>query len=323
MNQGRKLSTVTEETAPLLNDEASSTAPSQNYTVPITEQRQVQSQDERNGLLLGEKDTIESEIKYMIKNSIPVLVTFMMQYLIQIMIPIYFSSKLGPDYLSACNLSLTIFYISGPVIFNGFTTALDTLCSTAFGAEHYQQVGLFYQQCTIILVLLVIPQTILWLNCSHVISLLSDDPELVELCSRYMQMMPFAAPAVAVFECSKRFLQSQNKFSVPTRITILAAPLSVVLNWQLGPMIGFYGPPVSFVITVWFMAITLLLYIFLIDGYQCWNNDWNIKTLFSNWSIFFKLGVPGVLMLHNPWFKHLHHLRSTYHLPLLSVVPQE
>ncbi|KAH3666786.1 hypothetical protein OGAPHI_003235 [Ogataea philodendri] len=241
--------------------------------------------------------TLYHEVEYVMKNSIPVLLTFLFQYLFQIMIPIYYSSQLGEKYLSACSLSITTFYVTGPVIVNGFSTSLDTLCSTAYGAGHYEKVGLYFQRCTVILLLLLIPVCGLWLNSGPIIYMVTGNKEIADLCATYLSVMVFVTPALVVFECSKRYLQSQNKFSVPTRIIFLAVPVSVLLNKALVPVIGFNAPAVSFVSTYWLIAVLLCLYIYFIDGYQCWHKDTSFALLMADWSPFFALGVPGVLMI--------------------------
>lgn len=240
--------------------------------------------------------TTAKEAAYIVKNTIPMLITFTSQYAIQILNSVLFASKLGPVYASAATLSLTVFYLTGPVIFNGFSTALDTMCSTAYGARNYEKVGLYYQKCTLILLLILIPITVIYENGSFVFGIISDDPEVVALCAQFFRWIPLAAPAVVIFETSKRFLQSQQKFSAPTRIIILALALSLFLNCKLLPVLHFNGPPVTFVITYWFMALSLLAYIYFIDGYQCWCCT-PFADLFTGWSAFFTLGVPGVLMI--------------------------
>ncbi|ESX03532.1 hypothetical protein KL918_004576 [Ogataea parapolymorpha] len=253
---------------------------------------------EPEALKLSPADTtFSNEARYVVTNSIPVLLTFVFQYLFQIMIPIYFSSRLGETYLSACSLSLTTFYVTGPVVVNGFSTSMDTLCSTAFGAGSYSKVGLYYQRCTVILMLILIPSGLFWLNAESAIFMVTRDENLASLCAQYLRVMPFAIPAIVTFECSKRYLQSQNKFSAPTRIIFLAVPVSVALNHLLIPQIGFLAPPLAFVSTYWLIASSLCLYIWFIDGYQCWHYNTTFRQLTSEWAPFFSLGLPGVLMI--------------------------
>lgn len=273
--------------------------------------------DEDDNIFIRESNTtVEFELKYIIKNSIPVLVTFIFQYFIQIMIPIYFSSKGGSNNLSAASLAITTFYLTGPVIINGFTSSLDTLCSTAFGADHFRKVGHYYLQCTAILLIMMIPSMLFWCKSflffnsflpsdSFIYSVQVNQENKLEstlplLASNYLAVMPWAAPAVVIFECTKRFLQAQNKFSIPTKIVFIGMPMSYFLNVLLENHLDQTAPAFSFVLTYWLMALLIISYVVLIDGYQCLplKSDFpTFKSFFENTSQYFKLGVPGILMI--------------------------
>jgi MATE family multidrug resistance protein len=252
------------------------------------------------------------ELIYLFKNSIPIFFTFFIQYLVQILIPTYFSSNLGSIYMSACTLSITTFYLTGPVLINGFSSSLDTLCSTAYGAKHYHKVGHYYIQCTIILLILITPSMIFWSNSNSFFKYITNknslnNSQLPDLCASFLSIFTYVAPAVVIFECSKRFLQSQCKFSIPTRIVITGIPISIFFNYYLKKNSLLLKneiqiPAISFVLTYWLMTISLLLYIFLIDGYQCLPTlkdlkSWTLKSFISTSSIFFQLGIPGILMI--------------------------
>lgn len=257
--------------------------------------------------------TISHEFAYLIKHSIPVFFTFFIQYLIQILIPTYFSSQLGSIYMSACTLSITTFYLTGPVLINGFSSSLDTLCSTAFGARHYHKVGRYYVQCTIIMLILMIPSMLFWGNSLPFFNLIThisypDDDELPQLCASFLSNFKFVAPAVVIFECTKRFLQSQCKFSVPTRVVVCGIPVSILLNFYLknhhvlSNLNKHSAPAISFVLTYWLMTISLVSYVIFIDGYKCLPSkqelkSWTLKSILHNSPIFFKLGIPGILMI--------------------------
>ncbi|CDK28213.1 unnamed protein product [Kuraishia capsulata CBS 1993] len=238
-----------------------------------------------------------AEIWFLVKNSAPVLITFTFQYSVQTLVPIYYASQLGPKYLSACSLSLTTFYLTGPVFFNGFTTAMDFYCSMAYGAGRFEKVGLYCQRCFTIMLCMMLAVIPFWMNPSAFFRFISDDEDLVALCERCLKFMPIVAPAGIVFECGKRFLQSQTKFDAPTRIILGALPLSIGLNIYLLPKLGIDGPFVSFLLTYWAMALAIVGYITFIDGYQCWKSDVTFEELFSDWYPLLKLGIPGILMI--------------------------
>jgi MATE family multidrug resistance protein len=259
------------------------------------------------------------ELCYLATHSLPVLGTFFSQYLIQILIPAYFASQLGSLYMSAWTLSVTTFYLTGPVLINGFTSSLDTLCSTAYGARHFHKVGHYYLQCLIILLVCMIPSMIFWSNSfsffNYIINIsFPNDYELANLCTSFLFTLTFVAPALVIFECTKRFLQSQCKFSVPTRVVVCGMPVSILLNWYLGKLTSVIDildpiqvPAISFVITYWLMASSLVLYAVYIDGYQCLppSHDvrcWRLIPFLKTSTIFFKLGLPGIFMIFSESF---------------------
>ncbi|KAG0689609.1 hypothetical protein C6P40_004768 [Pichia californica] len=261
------------------------------------------------------------ELSYILKNSFPVFCTFFFQYLIQILIPTYFSSQLGSIYMSSCTLSITTFYMTGPVLVNGFTSSLDTLCSTAFGARHYHKVGRYYIHCTILLLILMLPSFIFWSNSLSFFQWITNlnhnskndefDSTLPLLCSSFLSIFTYVGPALIIFECTKRFLQSQCKFFIPTRIVICGIPISIILNIffknhffnNLNDELNLIkGPAISFVLTYWIMTLSLVFYVLFIDGYQClpiWNEIkiWKFKNFLNDIKILFKLGIPGILMI--------------------------
>lgn len=256
--------------------------------------------------------TTAHELVYLLKNSVPVFFTFFIQYLIQILIPTYFSGQLGSVYMSSCTLSITTFYLTGPVLINGFASSLDTLCSTAFGARHYHKVGRYYFQCTSLLLVLMLPSMWFWSHSLPFFSFIThisypDDSQIPELCASFLAVFPFVAPAVVIFECTKRFLQSQCKFSVPTRIVVCGIPLAIIFNLVLknhladGNHIN-QAPAIAFVLTYWLMTISLLAYLVLFDGYQCLPTLedlrlWSLSSYINEVGIFFKLGIPGIMMI--------------------------
>lgn len=255
--------------------------------------------------------TTSRELVYLVRNSIPIFFTFFIQYLVQILIPTYFASKLGSVDMSACTLSITTFYLTGPVLINGFTSSLDTLCSTAYGARHYHKVGHYYIQCTLILLILIIPSMTFWQNSKGFFDYITligypDDSELAHLCTIFLKNFTFVAPAVVIFESTKRFLQSQCKFSIPTRIVISGIPISIFFNIFLKKFFDDENlievPALSFVLTYWIMTVLLLLYVVFIDGYQCLPElkelkNWTFRTFIQSSKIYFTLGIPGILMI--------------------------
>ncbi|KAG7836822.1 hypothetical protein KL943_000861 [Ogataea angusta] len=231
------------------------------------------------------------ELKDLVRNSLPTLVTFLLQSSLLLVIPIYFAGKQGKDVLSASSMAINLFYISGPALVFGFCTAEDTLCSTAFGAKSYTKVGLYYQRSILILHIMFIPIALLWMTSGPLLRVFS--PELADMCIPILRLMVLAIPALIVFECSKRYLLSQNKFRAPTLVLAGAFPFSLIFNMAFERF--YLGPALSLVLTYWAVSVLVVTYIYF-DDRQCWNSDLRLSVLLQDWGQF-SIGLSGIIMV--------------------------
>lgn len=184
----------------------------------------------------------------------------------------------------------------------GLATCLDTLCSQAYGSGHKFLVGLQLQRMCCFLLLLCIPLAGVWIFSEDILVPLVPDREIAALAGLYLRILVISMPASAVFECSKRYMQAQGLFTANTYVLLFAAPLNIFLNWLFvwKLELGYIGAPISAVITQWVMPLLLFLYVYFIDGSQCWGGfTWRI---FSNWGPMIKLALPGMIMVEAEFF---------------------
>lgn len=83
--------------------------------------------------------------------------------------------------------------------------------------------------------------------------------EIFRLASGYLKIMSLAMPAVAAYECLRRYLQSCGKMVGPAIAFAFASFISIFLNWLLvhGPKpyrIGFLGAPLATVLAYNFVS---------------------------------------------------------------------
>lgn len=177
----------------------------------------------------------------------------------------------------------------------GLATSLDTLCAQAYGSGHRHLVGLQLQRMTYFLLILLIPIAVLWLNAEGILIHLIPDRRSAELAGLYLRTILGGAPAFVCFETGKRFVQAQGLFQATTYVLMFVAPLNILLNylfvWRLGW--GYIGAPIAVVITQNLMPILLFMYVWLIDGRQCWGGF--TKRAWTNWGKFQPSGVKQIL----------------------------
>lgn len=165
----------------------------------------------------------------------------------------------------------------------GLATSLDTLCAQAYGSGHKHLVGLQLQRMTAFLLLLLIPIAVVWLNAESILAALIPERRSAELAASYLRIVLLGTPAMVCFEGGKRFVQAQGLFHATTYVLLVVAPLNVLLSWllvwQLG--LGFIGAPIAVAATQNLMPLLLFLYVWKVDGSQCWGGF--SKRALSNW----------------------------------------
>jgi multidrug resistance protein, MATE family len=172
--------------------------------------------------------------------------------------------------------------------FQGLATSLDTLCAQAYGSGHKHLVGLQLQRMTYFLLLCFIPLSFLWWHGDVILAAIIPEARSARLAGQYLKVLILGGPAFVCFEGGKRFVQAQGLFQATTYVLFIAAPLNILINWLLVWRLqwGFIGAPIAVVITQNLMPLLLVLYVWFVDGYQCWGGfsrraltNWGMSTL--------------------------------------------
>jgi len=187
--------------------------------------------------------------------------------------------------------------ITGYSVYQGLATSLDTLCAQAYGSGKRKLVGLQLQRMVYFLWLITIPIGIVWLAGAQILEAIVPEKRTAELAGLYLKVLLAGAPGYAAFESGKRYVQAQGLFSSTLYCLLFCAPLNAVMNylfvWKFGW--GFIGAPIAVAITDNLLPLTLFLYVYFVDGRQCWGGF--TKKAFRNWMPMIKLALPGLVMV--------------------------
>lgn len=246
------------------------------------------------------------ELKALIKSSIPLVMTFLLQNSLST-VSVFSVGHLGAAELAAVSMGVMTANITGYATIQGIATALDTLCPQAFGAKKYHLVGVYLQKCTALIFLVMLPILIIWLFFGHeLIALLVPDPETAKFAAVYLQYITPGIPAYIIFECGKRFLQAQGVYHISTYVLLVAAPSNLIMNLWFVSKLGYIGAPIAVAINYWIMASGLLICTLYfvkpedtpsnMHPLSCWGGL-DIKTAFSSWGRLISLAIPGLIML--------------------------
>lgn len=243
------------------------------------------------------------------RNAFPLSITFFLQYSL-FMTSLLCVGHLGKIELGAVSLGTMTASITGVAFVQGMSTCLDTLCSQAFGAGRPDLVGLYFQKGVLLILLGLSPVMMLWFKADRFLGFIvandKDSDQLVHMAAKYMRVMILAMPGFTLFECGKRFLQSQGIFHASTIVLVACAPLNVILTytlvWNKHIGMGFLGAPYAVALTNTLMALLLFSYVALVDGKQCWNGfTWRA---FHNWGNLVRLAIPGLVMVESEFLAY-------------------
>ncbi|KAK2559610.1 Multidrug and toxin extrusion protein 2 [Acropora cervicornis] len=219
------------------------------------------------------------EIKELFTLAWPTVLSYFLFHLV-FMITMFFAGQLGKDELATATLAVSFINVTGASMFIGLASAVETLCSQAFGAKNYRLVGVVLQRGV----------CILGIACIFL------SQEFVLIC------IP-GGVGMFFYALLQRYLQTQG---IVRPILYVGAVTNVILIGLNALMLfgfkwNFSAVAVCWVISMGIMPALLLLYlkVFKLDKLS-WPG-WTIESLLD-WGEFFKLAISGMAMLCIEWW---------------------
>ncbi|ERF71101.1 hypothetical protein EPUS_07773 [Endocarpon pusillum Z07020] len=245
----------------------------------------------------GEFETTwRNELIILTKYSLPLMLTCVLQYSLT-GASVVAVGHLGKTELGAVSLAIMSSNITGYCTYAGLATSLDTLCAQAYGSGRPHLVGLYLQRTVCFLWIITIPIAAIWLSGTQILLRITPERESAELAGLFLKVLVLGAPGFAMFEAGKRFVQAQGLFNANLYVLLICAPLNAFMNWLFVWHFnwGFIGAPIAVAITHNLLPLCLWLYVYFVDGRECWNG-FTTQAL-HNWYPMIRLAVPGYVML--------------------------
>lgn len=209
------------------------------------------------------------------------------------------AGKLGAEALAAVAIGSSVWFLFFMVLL-GVMMALSPIVARQVGAGTEHLVGEYTQQAALLGLFLSLPVILAGqFVIPDFLVLLTIDVAFRDLTAGYVGAIVWGAPAIFVF-LALRFTNEGISYTTPIMATsIFALVANVFLNWvfmygKLGaPALGAVGCGVASAITMWLVALSLLLYMRVASRYapyQLWQGR-----LIVNWSVchqILRLGVP-------------------------------
>lgn len=192
--------------------------------------------------------------------------------------------------LAAASLGFLTSNITGTALIIGIAGALDTLANQASRSGSPKLTSLYALRVLVVMACIFPLIVALQWNSKIVLHTITPhaDPDVLHLSAQFIRVMTPGIPAIAIFECVRRYLASLHLLAGPTVIYCAGAPLSAFLNWLFVHSdtrfcLGYIGAPVACVAVYWVSAILIVIYAYSKAPRSTWCG--------LSWEIFRDLGI--------------------------------
>lgn len=182
-------------------------------------------------------------------------------------------------------------------------SGLETLCGQAYGAKHYDKLGLQTYRAIVTLVVVSIPISVLWLFIGKLLVLIGQDPMISKEAGRYIAWLIPGLFAYAVSQPLTKFLQSQSLITPMLWSSIATLLLYIPLCWLLvfNTSLGFIGASLAISLSYWLNVIMLAAYIQYSSACKETRSPPTVEA-FKGVGVFLRLALPSALMLCFEWW---------------------
>eukprot|EP01051_Picozoa_sp_SAG22_P011755 SAG22_NODE_1160_length_5317_cov_44.271560_3_plen_217_part_00 len=145
----------------------------------------------------GTSASVLTELGFLWRVAWPTAITTLLRAGTQQVTVMFVGHTVGAAGLGAVALGVMWVNISGLSIVFGGMSALDTLCSQAYGARNFRLVGLWAQRCCVCILCLCVPIFFLWFfGTKPVLHLMGIEPEIAEMAQNFTRIQVcFFGPA--------------------------------------------------------------------------------------------------------------------------------
>lgn len=181
---------------------------------------------------------------------------------------VIFLGHLGDLELEAASTASIWIDISMVAIYEGSCSAINMLCSTAFGARNFRLTGIWFQIGILVSLLLDVLIGTSWFFAGQIMQkLLGFDEEFRDKVNVYSRFQLIGLVPSTIFQCLNSYLLSQNIVLPQLIATVSTFGLNIFLNWilihgtQNWEGFGFAGSPIATSISRTLLFLVVSIYV--------------------------------------------------------------
>ncbi|RLN96996.1 hypothetical protein BBJ28_00009115 [Nothophytophthora sp. Chile5] len=214
-------------------------------------------------------------------------------------------SPYAQHYVDAATVSIMVcsclMNISALSLGLGLASALDTLCSQAYGAKRLEKIGVYFQTGILVLTTVLVPMLLINSFAEPILLFLGQDEEVSHLARDFSRLMLPGLPFLFLYELVRKVLQAQNILKPLVLIAVAGNVVNAVAGYVLAfhTSLGFNGIAIARSLGNVVLALLLIPYFYWHPEHlrQWWCHGWDLKAAFGYTSLFLRLGFPGMLMM--------------------------
>ncbi|DBA01375.1 TPA: hypothetical protein N0F65_001614 [Lagenidium giganteum] len=239
----------------------------------------------------------------------PVVLTYVLEYLpglVCIVLVGHIDSPKTKEYVDAATLSTMFTNVTALAVGFGLASALDTLCSQAYGAGKLKKLGIYLQSGFIVIGACLIPIFLLNWHSGQFLVWLGQDPEVAKLAGEFSRFTVFGTPFVFLYEMVRKLLQAQNIVKPLVIFAIVSNTVNIVGGYYLTyhTSMGFYGAALARTVGYITLSFCLIPYFYWNPTYKLWWPGWRLREAVAHIRVFLHLGIPGMLMMAMEWWAY-------------------
>lgn len=240
-------------------------------------------------------------LKDVFRLTYPIILSEFFQNTLPIM-DIAFVGQLGKEDLAATALA-TVWFNLWNATMVGFMTAIDTLLAQAYGANQYDNFGIWTGSSLVIVFFATIFVSAIVALCGPAMHLFGQDPELADAAGAFSyRLIPGLFPYY-LFKVLTKYLQTQNRLAPGVWIGIFANGMNALFNWALifAAGWGISGAPWATTLTRAVEFLLILLYIWVQRKSSSLTETWpryaRENLTMATLRPFWKLAISGALSI--------------------------
>ncbi|XP_008446676.1 protein DETOXIFICATION 12-like [Cucumis melo] len=230
-----------------------------------------------------------------------VIVTFS-QFMLQI-ITMMMVGHLGALALSSTAIAVSISAVTGFSVLLGLSSALETLCGQAYGAQQYQKVGIQTYTAIFCIFLICFPLSLVWLFLEKLLLFVGQDPLISHEAGKFIVWLIPGLFACAFLQPLVRYFQAQSLVIPMVIFSCITLCFHIPICWFMVYKTGLrnLGGALSMSFSYWLNVILLALYMKFSPKCEKTRGVISME-LFQGIRDFFSLAVPSAVMVCLEWW---------------------